>query len=331
MNKVLPLIAICPLAFASNVYATELYCSTGLSDPQISTSQVWIDAAAPAPFESQPLPTGRINSTDCAGFYHENVKPFSSNNGVSNIGLNEEGFLNNETGAFPTAPGAFIESTDLQDLDNEGIANDPGWIYLGKSEGGEFQWFGDEETPVVDNPLNPTNFDISQYMDISMNWDGTQGSWSITYNNPLEFLDKLSETFGTNFFDHLAFGIKFGNVVDELNEEVTETEGRKGGNRSTPEYAFYDFDFPQINIDIKTLLNLSEDPFNLSIPYNFSGGFDMCAGFEDCTVQGLGISHVDLFARDPADPETSVPVPGPLLLMGIGLAAIGYTSRKKLN
>jgi len=278
----------------------------------------------PDPPDTSIPPT---EASECVGLLIGNDKPEATG---SNIGEYGDGLLNGEvqTGGHvdgllnpyntlfdpfynesdPTDPLAldgtdgynpdlvFIEPADLQDWDEDGDKTDPGWVYLGKDEGGgvDYATAGDGlfgETFVGDV------VDIDFSCAVGAIGDGcTSGTWSIMpdYN----IATTLFDLFGEGVFDHLALVFKTGNVDD--------TE--KG-----PDFAIYDFNF-------NTLLGGGLD---LTSPYNLGGSFDLGTTFGD-----KGISHISVWARDP-EFFREIPEPNSILLMLFGVVLL--TLRFKSN
>ncbi|PKO87327.1 MAG: hypothetical protein CVU18_11075 [Betaproteobacteria bacterium HGW-Betaproteobacteria-12] len=149
------------------------------------------------------------------------------------------------------------------------------------------------ELNYYDKPL-----DISKLLTFEMfeNANGIGGTWSLTtVPNIVQILNDAG-IFDRNYFDHLAFVVKAGSGPSD------------GG------WAVYDFDF---NI----LLAAFPGAFDLTTPYSFTGTWNM-NDFGD-----KDISHMSVWARDPIS-ANSVPVPGTVLLLGLGLVALGFARRK---
>ena len=260
------------------------YVAAAVGGNGLSTSDVTITSAEVAggdPVYGAPAPA--IEATNCAGLFvgNDNV------NGGDNFGLEDHGYMNGEDFPFFDG-GAFITDSSLQNLDDDGLFDDPGWVYLGKDEGAGVGGIDLE---------NPAGVDLDLFMDIVFTCDSGQingpdcyaGSWSLNFFDPGGLLAALETTvFGDSFFDHLAFTFKFANT-----------------------FAVYDFDFNILN-------SLSPDPlnpiFDLSAPHNFTGEFDLSS-------YGKGISHISVFARDPLNVE-EIPEPPIYILVLIGVFSI---------
>lgn len=259
--------------------AAPISCDGKLSD-------VTITSAINTSTNDDIVPTGEnIEASACAGFFTGNDNSVFVNNNTGTWGdgvLN--GGVNNRGATWFNAPGAFITSDDLQDLDGNGLVNDPGWIYLGKDEGAGFlitdktQWYGNG---------NDSAFNLSEFLSINFSCadECKVGTWSLTFPKPGQLMSELSSTvFGDSFFDHLALSFKVGkNTI------------------------IYDFNFNAINDETGGV-------FDLNTPHNFEGEYDLSAFQND-------ISHISVWARDPLN-ITSVDEPVSLFLFSSGFLAL---------
>ncbi|ALO35641.1 hypothetical protein CMT41_13660 [Colwellia sp. MT41] len=213
--------------------------------------------------------------------------------------------------------------TDLQDLDDtDGNTNktDPGWVFLGKDEGDGFQ-YSDTGVGIVNNLienegdegyLDLTGIDIEKLITIDFTcYDDieniiigegfglgdddtscTEGTWSIMPD--WDIVNLLEELFGEGVFDHLALVFK-----------------------STNEFVVYDFNF-------------KSGPLNLEVPYNLGGTFDMSNVFQNKKGESQGISHISVWARDPAGfTTTEMPEPKSTMLMLLAVALLVLRVKSK--
>jgi hypothetical protein len=292
------LISILPLLLlVLPIHATIIgYCSpvggVGGGATGLSVNEVTMTSAINTS-TNQELITTPVSATNCAGIFSGNDGPLPA----SNIGGHYDGLLNGadqqdglaEAPLDPNTlfvPGAFITEEDLQDLDGidqvdaYGIEDDPGWIFLGK----------DDRNGSGFIHTTPDGINIKNFLDISFDFDDDlSGSWFLDFTDPDGLLAALDgSVFGDSFFDHFALSFKAGN-----------------------QFAIYDFDFNILN-------DLSGDAFDLSVPHDFEGKFDL-------EFTKSGISHVSFWARDPID-STQIPEPSTLAIFALGL--IGLASRR---
>ncbi len=319
---------VCMLAlllFSFSASATTM-CSTSdvmLTDVQL-VPEIQVDPFPNAPATSIPP----VAASECVGLLAGNDKPAASG---SNIGEYGNGLLNGEVqgpgnpdGSLspyntlfdpfynendPTDPLAFdgtegynpdlvfIEPSDLQDWDGDTNKTDPGWVYLGKDEGG-FDYATTGDGPGKINIGDVVDIDFSCAVGAIGN-GCTSGTWSVMPD--FDIATQLFDLFGEGVFDHLAFVFKTGNVDDT----------DKGSD-----FAIYDFNF-------NTLLGGGLD---LTMPYNLGGTFDLGTTFGD-----KGISHISVWARDPVffknipEPNSSL-----LILLGVALLVLRFKSKHSL-
>jgi hypothetical protein len=270
------IVGLSALLSSISVAAAPIECDGNLNDIVITSAvstQTNIDIVSAG---------DAISATACAGFFAGNDHPLPS----LNTGIWGDGLLNGQKhkkgGTWFDAPGAFITTDELQDLDNNGLVNDPGWIFLGKDDGVGFQ-----TTELTQWYTDTSLFDLAAFLkvDFSCAQECKSGDWSLKFLEPDKMLSELSLTiFGQSFFDHLAFSFKVGNKT-----------------------IIYDFNFNVINAE-------TGGAFDLNTPHNFKGEFDLSGFSKD-------ISHISVWARDPIN-TVSVDEPVSLLLFSSGFFAL---------
>lgn len=241
--------------------------------------------------------TGSKDATSCAGLFPGNDDQGGLSNPNPNIGHENDGLLNGENGVLD--PLTFIDSSDLQDLDNDGIFSDPGWVHLAN-----IQQTG-TNTDYSGNAVNysklggDSGLELADFLDIRFNCDSTEctaGTWSLETLPGI--FEEVQAILGENSFDHLAFALKAGNE-------------QSGGG-----WAVYDFDFTELAPDL--------GDFNFVTPYYFEGTWNMDDfGYK----KPKQFSHINVWARDPSN-SSKVPLPATLLLLLPGLIALRAINRK---
>lgn len=129
---------------------------------------------------------------------------------------------------------------------------------------------------------------LSSFFSVTPTGAGT-GTWALTPDAMVA--QRAQALLGNNYFDQFALVFKQANY-----------------------FAAYDFTAEQFGI---TALS-ANDPI-----YNWGGSYDVSR-----TLTPAGISHIDLYARDPGSSITVVPEPGTLALLGLALFGFAATRRK---
>jgi hypothetical protein len=185
-----------------------------------------------------------------------------------------------------------VDESDLLDLDGNGVANDPGWVLVGKDDGagfiGETSSDGTSSYTFIDDLITFDNCkDKNGATSQCVNGDSVSGTWA--YTPPAMNPDELTDLLGGDFFDQVAVVFKAGNA-----------------------FAIYNFN----------IFDLGLDPV-LAGDYNFAftGTWDISDVLAD-----KGLSHVTFWARDPVG-ATEVPEPSTL---GLLLLSSFFMFRRKL-
>jgi hypothetical protein len=269
--------------------------------PIVNTGSCTLDSVSISTMTSSitntpvPVPPGGINATHCFGVIPGNDAQGGTYQVDPNLGYLRDGLLNGEyikdgkTLQF-VDPGFFmVDGSTYQAIQDPTKPVDPGWIMIGSMEG-----TGTMNANVVTNGSN--TLDLDDVLSFSM--DAQAKTWELIIDANIVTTLTNAGLFDRSYFDQLAFVFKAGNGDD----------GDEGG------WAIYDFNF-------NTLLNAFPGAFDLKQPYSFTGKWNM----DD--FGGKDISHMSLWARDPIS-TNDVPLPGTVLLLGIGLLALGLVRRK---
>jgi hypothetical protein len=152
-------------------------------------------------------------ATACAGAFQGNDVPVPQ----TNLGYAGDGLLNGgvqQVGDTPVFPGgAFVTESQLLDLEKPGVFVDPGWIMLGKYEGGSFkpQAIGGDKTYVL-----PSFFTVTQT-------SAGKGTWSFTPDAEAGKRLIAGGVLTKNWFDQFALVFKSntGFVVYDFAAELS--------------------------------------------------------------------------------------------------------------
>jgi len=320
MKYVIQLLSLVILFVVSPMVMATTMCKT--SEVHLASMQL-LSGGPVLNLPTDPGPNYDLDgrtSTSCVGLLSGNDQPLPS----TNIGQYGDGLLNGAVQSVGNSDPqldpvnklfdplydngdslAFIDKSQLQDLDGIGGFNDPGWVFLGKDEGKP----GGFDTAIAGKDLTG-EINVSEVLDIEFTCsvgvidagkdeqECTKGTWDV---KPLDgIVDKLKPLFGNGFFDHLAFVFKAGN-----------------------DFAIYDFDFNLIKAELG-------GGIDLTVPYLLSGSFDL-GSLKTDTFGGKGISHISLWARDPSlDFVISEPQVNLLMFFGLVMLLIRIKSKKAL-
>ncbi|MTW23023.1 PEP-CTERM sorting domain-containing protein [Allochromatium palmeri] len=322
----------------TQVYAGTVGSGSNVNCNPADVQVTWYQQITPA-VGPQISVVNPISALTCIGAYDSNDKPQPK----TNLGYADDGLFNGEKdkqSGLEFDPGAFIGTVNgvntglaLQDLDNDGVVDDPGWITVGKYEDKEFTGnlvngqdiIGDDDsTGVLQSFFSCTegSSDTKKCDDD----DTTFGKWSLTPDAgiPDRFATASRES-DKSFFDAFAIVLKGGDY-------------------------FTAFLFTAAQFGITDLMNV----------YNFGGTFTMptvsvtekveqkqkvCTEYknnkckewewkdvlvEKTTTKQYDLSHITLLAHDPQAPDNVIPEPGILTLLGVGLLGFGWMRRARL-
>ena len=284
---------------ASGVQAAVMDCRSE-SDVQITQ----IATSDGNPISQSPTSGVPINASGCIHAGNRNPSPVRTGFGGDNRGLKNEGDLNTwgKYGEY----GAFVTEDDLQALRDPDVAEDPGWIFVGKKDvNGSTDW------GTIRNGDNTFSFesffdDFSDLLQITPG-DGCDGghcgTW--TYTPPKDYPDDLLSVIGFDrIFDQLAVVFKSG-----------------------PESMIYNF-------KVSDLFDQTpEENYSYSGVWDTSGSMFNSRGRNNSPY---GLSNYTLFLRDPVaqpfsdDPQPNpVPTPATLILFAFGLIGLGAFQKRR--
>ncbi len=246
------------------------------------------------------LSSDPYDATHCR-LYSGNDDQGGASTPAPNLGWENDGFLNGQ--GFDPVENGFIAEEDLMELDGDGFVDDPGYIHLAN--------FGGD---VVDGKLQlnyysnvgegATIANVGDFLTIEFNCDANEdnecktGTWSLELSEDPSVIEDIQAALGRpSIFDQLVFSMKAGS-----------------GKQEDTGTAIYAFDFDEI-------FAIENDPENLNFttPYNFYGTFNTAG------LGGKGISHLNVWARDPLLAQVNAPATAGLLMLSF------FAMRRKLK
>ena len=271
-----------------------------------------------------PLPSGQpsginllstsYDATACVGVYSGNDDAGGLSSPSPNIGQAGDGLLNGED-IFNGQE--FVDPSDFQALDPDGVKNDPGWIHLAHFDAENNAAGNVSYSMAGPSPLNDPllTLDISDLLTLSLSCavagdnltECSSIDWLLT--TKLDIIDNVQALLGPATFDHLAFSVKAGSGNGNGNGNGNDTGG----------FAVYDFNF-------KTIFAAENNPaLNFLTPYQLGGTLNTG------DLGNKGISHLNVWARDPINEATSVPEPTSLGIFALALLIGGYLRKEGHN
>lgn len=242
-----------------------------------------------------------ISATSCYGVNVGNEGDTLNPN--PNLGYLGDGLLNGEDGLID--PYYFIQPGQKLGLEDPDKLVDPGWIMLGQID--EIQsngMYSMDPSQVVTGPTTSfwTN-EVVTYTQTRTFENG--GTWTLSVNKDIVSFLSSQGLLSRSYFDHLAFSVKAANY-----------------------WAVYDFDFNELS------------GFDLLTPYTFTGTWNTFPDFKTPggnpnntnntnNTNSHAISHISIWARDPITTTNQVSEPATLAMLGIGLLAAGFATRRR--
>jgi hypothetical protein len=205
----------------------------------------------------------------------------------NNIGELGDGLLNGAGNKWTDAQ--WLDRFPKLDLDGDGVATDPGWIYLGKADG-----MGSAGTYVMDGHSRPIDIDSVLKMTFQCAGKCNSGTWSLTTSPDLG--DWIEDILGRSTFDHLALVLKAGN-----------------------NFVVYDFDFHALAAGIPE--------FDFQTPYSFTGTW-ATGDLGNKSISHISTWARDPVLTDTPENPSEVPEPASVVLFGLALAGLSLVRRR---
>jgi hypothetical protein len=198
------------IALASLLIVGVAHASPSGSLPACSASNVWASSITPFGGGANVL-SHAVTSTECAGAFGGNDIPFPDSPGV-NLGYYGDGLVNGAaqtnsgTTIFPNGMFSDLYSPQYLNPNGNHAHPDPGWIYLGQSNGHTFSG------ATVDNGGADQFAISSSFFSFSVNNTTGTGTWSI--NEDSADVNAMLNLLGGDIFDQFALVFKAGNSFE---------------------------------------------------------------------------------------------------------------------
>ena len=256
------------------------------------------------------LETKKVNIDASAEIAGNNLVAPSPNNGATGTYNNGDGMFNGVSGVSydPLKPGV------------------PGWFLLGTEnvtygKKGHYSYSFTTAPILGQNLVDPSWFTANGFEGgIPRGESGESGTWG--FNLPANLLTAnpaIADLFNGHLFDQFSL-VLFGDTTDVYTDEKQCSKYYDNGTcrtwqkvkvktgSNTP-YMAYDFTAEDLGLSVSA-----------ATIFDFSGVWSSC----------FNVTSIGLYVRDPAT-ESNVPEPGSVLLIGLGLAALGLRRRKTTN
>lgn len=259
VNKTLSALA---LASASLLMTGSAFAAPCTFTNTVTLQNMWVTSTG-----TEILSNAGIQATSCYGVANGN-NVVSEPTGSNNLGVIDTSVLNGGSAGQKTyfdpyyLPGVQTDSqvhfnsaysplttkSALVDMNGDGKADDPGWIYLGKN-GTDYGTFG--------------TLNLADYLKITVKGMGaSQGTWKLELDPTI--IPAVQNILGPNAFDHLAFVMKAGNsfAVYDFDFSILGQKLPSGTFDYTTAYSFGGdwFTTDLDNKDISNLMLWARDP-----------------------------------------------------------------------
>lgn len=259
-------------ALASMLVIGAAHASPSGSLPTCNASDVWVSSAIPFPNGgANVLSNHHMTSTECVGAISGNDTPYPDTQHGINLGYYGDGLVNGavqtNTGiqVFPNGMFSNLYSPQYINPNGNHAHPDPGWIYLGQSNGHTFSG------ATVDNG-GAHQFTIqSNFFSFSINNNTDTGTWSINEDNA--DVNAMLSLLGGHVLDQFALVFKAGDSFEAF--DFTASSLGLALNNPPKIYSFaggFDLEsyFAQCGYGFSSVELYARDPILGNVPEPFS-------------------------------------------------------------